>query len=403
MIPEGWREVCIGDIASISGGTTPSKEEPLFWNGRILWATPSDITSQSDSNLYLSDTEEKITEFALSNSGVKLLPADSVLMTSRATIGEVVINTKPTATNQGFCNFIPSDQITNKYLLYWLKNAKAILRNISSGSTFLEINKTSLKKINILLPPLPEQQQIAEVLGSVDASIEATKAVIEQTKKLKSGLLQTLLTRGIGHTRFKPSPLGEIPESWEVVELGKIAQFSQGVQIDLSKQVQLGQKNFVKFIRIENYTQNSRDFRYIPIELAKDKFVNYQDVVVVRYGASAGFVGTGLSGVLANNLFKITPDNAVIINKYLYLNLKSDSTYDFFQSVMFGNAMPALNFGVVGRLKITLPPLQEQHAIADIFEGIDAQITAETFKLTALQTLKKGLMHDLLTGKVRVI
>ena len=150
---------------------------------------------------------------------MRLLNPGSVLMTSRATIGEVVINMVPMATNQGFCNFIPNSSIHAEYLSTWLKFSKNRLEMVAAGSTFLEISKKTLKNIEIDLPPLPEQKKIAAVLSSVDDAIQATQAVIDQTRRVKQGLLQQLLTCGIGHTRFKQTEIGEIPEGWEFKKL----------------------------------------------------------------------------------------------------------------------------------------------------------------------------------------
>ena len=119
-------------------------------------------------------------------------------------------------------------------------------------------------------------------------------------------------------------------------------------------------ENFDRFLRIENYTQKSSDFRFIPKELSKNKYILKDDVVVVRYGATAGYVGNGLEGVLANNLFKVEPKTDNLDKKYLFYFLRSDYSDSHFKKAMGGGAMPALSFRVVKDLKIPLPPLAIQ-------------------------------------------
>ena len=113
--------------------------------------------------------------------------------------------------------------------------------------------------------------------------------------------------------KYKQTDVGLIPSDWDAKELGQVVKLSQGVQVDLNKQIKEFQTGYIKFMRIENYTQLSDDFRYIPIVYGNNKIVNEDEIVVVRYGATAGFVGIGYKGVLANNLFKVEPNPKYLI------------------------------------------------------------------------------------------
>jgi len=404
MIPEGWRVEKLNNISSLSGGTTPSKDEASYWNGEVFWATPSDVTLLSDSQLYISNTENKITEIALKNTGVKLLPIGSVLMTSRATIGEVVINTIPITTNQGFCNFIPNEKIINEYLAYWLKNSKNIIRAISSGSTFLEVSKTALRNLELPIPPLPEQKKIAEVLGSVDAAIEATKAVIEQSKKVKQGLLQTLLTRGIGHTKFKPSPLGEIPENWEVKTLGELLDNIKGGGTPSKKNSEYwnGTIPWASVKDLTNqYLEKTED--YITELGLKESASNLipAGTIIIATRMAVGKAIKFTCDVSINQDLKALFPKSELNNRFLFVWLYANS--EKIEKLASGSTVMGIRLESLNSINFALPPIQEQKAIAEIFDSIDEQITAETTKLASLQQLKKGLMHDLLTGKVRVV
>lgn len=142
--------------------------------------------------------------------------------------------------------------------------------------------------------------------------------------------------------------------NWETKKLKDLATFSQGIQIDLDEHKKFNQEKYVPFLRIENYTQKSNDLRYVPEKYAKGKMVSKNDIVVVRYGASSGFIGRGHEGILANNLFKVEP-NQLITKDYLYLILKSSKTKRFIQRAMFGGAMPAISFGLIGAVEVKYP------------------------------------------------
>ena len=192
-VPEDWEVVELEKVAEIKSGGTPSTNRSEFWNGHILWCTPTDITSLS--GIYLSDTNRKITEMGLNNSAAELLPIGSVLMTSRATIGECAIAKRPMTTNQGFKNFICNRTVNNEFLYYLLSSQKDKFIELCNGSTFLEISTTQVRKFKITIPKsTTEQTSIAQLLSNMDAEIEALGCRLKKTQALKQGMMQALLT-----------------------------------------------------------------------------------------------------------------------------------------------------------------------------------------------------------------
>jgi len=294
--------------------------------------------------------------------------------------------------------------IDTKYLHYYSHSRESYSTFLkSSHGVHIEKMTFDLKdwlRQKISLPPLSEQKKIASILISVDEVIENTQKQIDKLQDLKKATMNELLTKGIGHTEFKDSVLGRIPKSWEVRKFDAIVRFRQGVQVDLELQKSEPEKGYLPFLRIENYTQGSNDLRYIPEENARNSVVNFEDIVVVRYGATAGFVGRGKSGVLANNLFTVTPLNESLCKPYLYLLLKS--SFKYFQDAMAGGAMPALNFGMINNLVKSIPSVEEQNTIVKVLSSMEFHIVSLEQKLSQIQSLKKSLMQDLLTGKVRV-
>ena len=207
-IPEGWSVKKISDLGTIVSGGTPDTNNPEYWDGYVLWVTPSEVSALS--NRFIWDTERKITEKGLKQSSAKLLPVNSLIICTRATIGDCCINKKPICTNQGFKNIIVTGN--NVDFLYYLisKNKHELIRK-ACGSTFLEISKKDIDNLKFPIPPLHEQEKIAEILGTWDEAIEKLSNLIEQKKLLKKGLMQKLLT---GKVRlFKTSPLaGEVAD-----------------------------------------------------------------------------------------------------------------------------------------------------------------------------------------------
>lgn len=187
----------------------------------------------------------------------------------------------------------------------------------------------------------------------------------------------------------------EFTGEWSLSNLGSFCEFNQGVQVDVELQVNEYKYGYSKFIRIENYTQKSNDFRYIPSEMANKKKINETEIAIVRYGATAGYIGRGLKGVLANNLFKVIPNKEILDNSYLFEYLKSFKSFCFFQTEMSGGAMPALSFSIVGRLKISYPSLPEQIKIASFLTAVDEKLTALNQKKSLLEQYKKGVMQQI--------
>ena len=194
VIPEDWEVKRLENVAEIRSGGTPSTNRPEFWDGDVLWCTPTDITGLKGFK-YLTQTSRTITTQGLKCSSAELIPSDSVVMTSRATIGECAINAVPVATNQGFKNFVPFQTTDGEFLYYLLQTKKQDFISLCGGSTFLEIGKTQLADFKIVLPKEKfEQTAIATVLSDMDGEIAALEARRDKVHLLKQGMMQELLT-----------------------------------------------------------------------------------------------------------------------------------------------------------------------------------------------------------------
>lgn len=193
-----WEQINLGNIAEIISGGTPKTTNLSYWNGNIKWCTPTDITGCKDK--YLLETERTISYLGLKNSGAQLLPAGTLLLCSRATIGEVKIASCEICTNQGFKSIICSARIDNEFLYYKLLTMKQQMIERAFGSTFLEISKLNVAALELSIPLPPEQKAIAQVLSDIDTEITALEKRRAKTQAIKQGMMQELLT---GRTRLK--------------------------------------------------------------------------------------------------------------------------------------------------------------------------------------------------------
>ena len=196
-----WEQRSLSELADIRSGGTPSTSQPALWDGGLPWCTPTDITALVGQKC-LSNTERTISAAGLQDSSAELLPVGTVVMTSRATIGECAIASVPMTTNQGFKNFVPKASTDGEFLYYLLTTQKQGFLALCSGSTFLEIGKRQLVDFRVTVPAeTTEQQAIAQVLTDIDTAITALQARLTKARELKQALMQVLLT---GRIRLLP-------------------------------------------------------------------------------------------------------------------------------------------------------------------------------------------------------
>lgn len=185
-----WEKKKLEEIGNFIGGGTPNTNNPEYWDGEILWYTPTEIK-----NGRLKSSNRKITEQGLRNSSAKLLPKGAILITTRATIGDVAISEKECTTNQGFQSLVVKDSEVNSFWFYWIIQHKEELNKRASGSTFKEIGKNEIINITAYSTQKQEQQKIADCLSSLDELIEATSRKVEILKEHKKGLMQQLFPK----------------------------------------------------------------------------------------------------------------------------------------------------------------------------------------------------------------
>jgi len=261
-----------------------------------------------------------------------------------------------------------------------------------------------LKEKILPLPPLPEQKKIAEILSTADEDIQKTDEIIAKTQELKKGMMQQLLTRGIGHTRFKKTEIGEIPEEWEVVRLGDVAELRKNKTIKDVSEIA-----FIPMGLIPD-TETYVNYKMVPIsEVKSSTYCEEGDILLAKITPSVENGKQGIVPKIPTGFVKATTEvfplncKEEISNIFLFYILKLLKFRNILINEMTGSTgRQRVPKDTVTTLLIPLPLLLEQQKIAEILSTIDEKIEIERKRKKKLEELKKGLMQDLLTGEVRV-
>ena len=315
--------------------------------------------------------------------------------------------------NQRVCKITTASEkiLHQRFIYYTIKKELHHYKLINIGTTVIHLSKSDIENISIPFPTILEQQKIASILSGIDALIESTQHIIEKTEKLKKGLMQKLLTRGIGHTKFKKMKwlFGkeiEIPTEWDYQELGKLTKITDGSHYSptkVSNGFPLATVKNVKgnLIDIDSCYQISKeDYE----QLVKDgNQPNIGDVLFTKDGT----VGKTIVFKQTNKIILLS--SLAIIRKSV--NLDSDYCNYALQSKFMtkhlakyfgGTAIKRIILHHLSKYEFPIPQLPEQTKIASILSGVDAYIQKNQQYKERLEKLKKGLMQKLLTGQIRV-
>ncbi|MEM3203861.1 MAG: restriction endonuclease subunit S [Saccharolobus sp.] len=389
-IPKEWELTEIKKVCEFIRGTEPGSKSYNTEGIGYRFIRVSDLSKQILEQVFTSEDKNKL---IFCNKEDILLALDGV----------------PGVVNKGFEGAISSGirivkpktlNIIKEFLFYILQHriVQKVIENYTTGTTIKHASR-AINFIKIPLPPLPEQQKIAEILSTVDEAIQKTNEVIAKTERLKKGLMQELLTRGIGHKEFKETPIGKIPKDWEVVRLGdkEIAEVIMGQSPPSNTYNDKGEG--LPFL------QGKLEFGEIypspvlycsnPIKIAEqgDILISVRapvgDVNIAPYRLC---IGRGLAAIRFNS------KNANSWFYFYYLQ----RVKNFLENLGKGSTFKAINKDDLTELKIPLPPLPEQERIVEILSTIDKKLEMERREKARLERIKQGLMDLLLTGKIRV-
>ena len=372
---DNWISCTIKDVADVVGGGTPDTSNSEFWNGSINWFTPSEIGNSK----YISNSERKITELGIQKSSAKLLPIGTILLSSRATVGEasILVNNQA-CTNQGFQSLIAHENINNEFLYYLKDKYKKNMLNKAFGSTFLEISKSNIEKIKINIPPVEEQTKISNFLSLLDQKIELQSRKIEDLKLFKKGLNKTIFNNCY--------------EEYNLKEL--INEYNKKSTINNQFQILSSTANGI-FLQNEYFNKQAASQSTIGYKIVPKGYVTYRsmsDTGAFHFNEQ-NIVDFGIVSP-AYPVFKINEDKVDKLYLLYYMN-NNNIFKNVILSTKEGGTRFALSFNKLLSLNILLPSLNNQKYFSSLILNINKKIDIEIKKYNRLNDLKKGLMQNM--------
>ena len=416
VIPDDWECGLLKEFATFGGGTTPPRSayERYYSNGSHPWVKTLDLN-----NSIINVTEEKITSLALSEVSIVKHPKGTVLVAMYGgfnQIGRTGLLAEDSAINQALVAIRPQHRLSSNYLLFNLNYNVEYWKLVASSSRKdPNITSNDVKNYPLCLPPVEEQNAIANVLSDVDALIAGLEKLIAKKQAIKTATMQQLLT---GRTRlpefanhpdgttkgYKQTELGEIPEDWEIHSLSKICDVRDGTH-DSPKY----RDNGVPLVTSKNIVDDILDLRNVSLISLEDAFEIDKRSKVDKGDIIMSMIGTIGSAVLLTDDPKFCIKNVAlfkpkgVFGEYFIHFIRSSFFQDCLEDSMDGGIQKFVSLGTLRNMKIVLPIRKEQTAIANILSDMDEEIQSLQLRLDKTRQIKQGMMQELLTGKTRLI
>ena len=406
-LPDGWKWVYLGKITTIVGGGTPSSRRSEYYNGgTIPWITPADLSNYN--KVYISHGKKNITQQGLEKSSAKLMPANTVLLSSRAPIGYVAIAANDICTNQGFKSFLPSVHFAPKYLYWFLKGNQALLEQYASGTTFLELSGRRASEIKFPIAPLSEQRRlvarIESLFAKLDAAREKVQSVLDSHETRKAALL---------HAAFA----GKLTAKWREENNKRACYAEEPLKNFVKTQYGYTEKSSFDiagphYLRITDIQGETVDWNNVPnCSIDETNYQKYSlhpnDIVVARTGATTGksyMIGEDIDAVFASYLIRVQITNIRLLPKFLYMFFQSQEYWSQIMELSAGIAQPGVNARKIQSMMICVPSLPEQQESVRILDRLLAreqrarQAAEET--LAAIDRMKQSILARAFRGEL---
>lgn len=424
IMPNGWKLMKIEDLYHIVGGGTPSTVIPDYWSGNIPWITSADIHGLEDIR-----PRKSISEEGIANSATTLVPANSLIVVTRVSLGKVALTNTPICFSQDSQALIAKDdQVLPKYALYYLSQAVQVFKFQSRGTTISGVTKKQLKDLEFPLPPLPEQERIVAKIEELFTQLEAGTAALRRIqaglKRYKASLLKAAcegrlvpqdpsdepaseLLRRLGKKPLEDPDLPELPSGWCWIEVGELADQIQYGYTESASIDQIGPK-FLRITDIQDGKVNWETVPYCKIDSKEKKKYLLQegDILFARTGATTGksyLIKDCPEAVFASYLIRLRITRPFDVN-YFSMFLDSPLYWSQIMKVRKGSAQPGVNATILATLKVPLPPLLEQKRIVTEVErqisltsDIDANVEAN---LSRSDRLRQAILQRAFEGRL---
>lgn len=412
MIPQGWTIKSFADIADYKAGRTPARATSEYWfgvDGGIPWVAISDMAEFG----VIAHTKERITSVAFEQVfGQKTVPAGTLLMSFKLTIGRIATLGIGACHNEAIISIFPRAGIDQRYLGYFLAQVDydGLRDRQIKGNT---LNREKIGRIQILLPPIAEQLSIADTLDLVRRSISLQDRALATAQALKRATMRSLFTYGLRGEAQKETEIGPVPESWKIVSVGTVREW---LQYGTSTRCSYEPTEFpvLRIPNIEPGRVNDEDLKFGRLRaIEADRYrLKNGDLIFIRTNGVVERLG-------ACAIYTGKPQNALFASYLIRASLKLDQVDPHFMTYFFGSelgtsiiagrATPAadgkynLNTGTIDALPLPLSPtLEEQREIVAVLDAIDRKIDLHRKKRAVLDELFKTLLHKLMTGEIRI-
>lgn len=380
----------LGEVCTIVSGSTPKTSVTSYWDGNIKWITPAEL---NEDTFYIMDSIRHITEEGKEKTGLSYLPTGTVILSSRAPIGKTAIAGCEMCCNQGFKNLICSDAIYNEYLYFFLKSKTDYLNSLGRGATFKEISKSIVESIEIPLPEVNQQKEIAEKFKKLEQLISLRK---QQLAKLDE-LVKARFVEMFGDVFLNPM-------EWPEKKLESLADIVSGItkgrkttETDLQE---------VPYMAVSNVKDGYIDWTTVKTILATRREIEQYrlmpDDILMTEGGDPDKVGRGAiikmplkNSIHQNHIFRVRLNEQEILPDFLaeYLQHQKAKRY-FLGCAKQTTGIASINIRQLKALPTLVPPLSLQNQFAAFVERVDRQKQTIQQSLEKLELMKKALMQE---------
>jgi type I restriction enzyme S subunit len=403
-LPPGWQWKKLGIVSQIINGSTPSTNAPEYWDGDILWATPTDIGKLSTIEIF--DTERKITKAGLDSCSATMLPAGAVLLTSRAPVGNLAIAGNPLCTNQGFKSFVPNGGVDNRYLFFVLQHYVPAFQKVSHGNTFTEITKEMLQDFYLPMPlDLKEQRKIADHIEAQVAEAQrlsqAAKKQVEALHSLISALHREIFTSSEAKN-WSIQPLSELIKSGPSNGIFKSPEyFGKGNRLVNVSDLYLGlEVNQVRLGRVDANADEQE--RYLVCE--GDVFFCRSSLKFEGVGKCCYIAKTEEPTLFECHVIRVRPDTEKIRPDYLAFYFQAGDARKYILRAAKLGTMTTINHDDVRGFPVPIPSLEVQKTVVEMVIQKSEQILALQAKaeqqLEAINALRHAILQEAFGGFV---
>jgi len=411
LLPKDWNIYKVKDVADTKAGGTPSRKVKEYYDGTIPWVKSGELEDN-----FINDTEEKLSEEALSKSSAKLFPQGSLLIAMYgATVGKTALLNITASTNQAICAIFPNNKLLyNPYLRYYFIFARDRLLTERYGGAQSNISQTLIRNFKIPLPPLPEQKKIAAILSRVQEAKEKTEAVIEASKALKKSMMKHLFTYGpvavkkADKIKMQEFQKDKVPNNWQIAKIEDFYNFTKK-----PRNISIHGEEALPFIPMEGISEKYKLATWIKKrkrDISSGTFVFKNDLIVAKITPS---FENGKQAILSNlpgeygyattEVWALHPRNEETLNNYLYEYLKIPEVRNEIAGKMEGSTgRQRVSRGVLGHTLFPKPKMKEQKDIVEMLDGLDNKLQTEENKKVSLEKLFQSVLKNLMTGKLRV-